>query len=125
MFRDDSVQVAYGSRNLNKGNLKSSTLFKLGGLILSKFTNLLYGSKITDEATCYKMFRTRVLSGIELKCKGFEFCPEFTAKVLRKGITIHELPIKYTPRNISEGKKIKYRDGLVAIFTLIKYRFFD
>jgi len=125
LFCDESVLVVYGSRNMNQENKMSSPLFKLGGVFLSSLTNILYNSNITDEATCYKMFRTKVLSDIKLTCKGFEFCPEVTAKILRKGITIHELPIKYTPRDISEGKKIKYRDGAVAIWTLFKYRFFD
>ena len=125
LFSDESVQVVYGSRNLNKSNERSSYLFSLGGIILSQLTNILYGSDITDEATCYKMFRTRVLCDIDLECTGFEFCPEVTAKILKANISIYEVPITYIPRQISEGKKIKYRDGIVAIGTLLKYRFFD
>ena len=68
------------------------------------------------------MFRTDVIKGIELKCKGFEFCPEVTAKVARKGYKIYEVPVSYKPRKIKEGKKIRWKDGLVAIYTLLKYR---
>jgi len=125
LFTDESVQVVYGSRNLNKENERSSRVFALGGMFLSQLTNILYGSKITDEATCYKMFRSDILKNMLLECQGFEFCPEVTAKVLKRGMTIHEIPIKYTPRHIFSGKKIRYKDGIVATWTLLKYRFFD
>ena len=69
------------------------------------------------------MFKTEVLKGINLKCERFEFCPEVTAKVRKKGIEIVEVPIHYSPRKIKEGKKIRWKDGVEAIWTLIKYRF--
>jgi hypothetical protein len=78
---------------------------------------------MTDEATCYKAFRRDLLLSIPLTCRRFEFCPEVTSKVLRRGHRIEELPIRYTPRSIAEGKKIRWTDGIVAIWTLIKYRF--
>ena len=87
-------------------------------------TNVLYPSaRLTDEPTCYKVFRSDILKGIDLKCKRFEFCPEVTAKVLKKGIRIKEIPISYYPRSIREGKKINWKDGLEGVWTLLKYRF--
>jgi hypothetical protein len=88
-------------------------------------TYLLYGAKLTDEATCYKVFKAEVLNDIELKCKRFEFCPEITAKVCKKGYKILEVPISYRGRRFEEGKKIGWKDGVEAIYTLIKYRFTD
>jgi len=119
--------VVYGSRVLKKGNkLYTGLIFYLGGNFLTILTNTLFPSAhITDEPTCYKVFRADILKNIELKCKRFEFCPEVTAKILKKGIKIHEIPIYYYPRSIREGKKINWKDGLEAIWTLIKYRFKD
>jgi dolichol-phosphate mannosyltransferase len=71
------------------------------------------------------MFKKNVIKSINLKCKRFEFCPEFTAKVRKKGYKIYEVPISYNPRSIREGKKIRWKDGFIAIWTLIKYRFID
>jgi hypothetical protein len=88
-------------------------------------TNLLYNAKITDEPTCYKIFDTEVLKSINLKCEKFEFCPEVTAKVRKKGYKIVELPIAYYPRTIEEGKKIRASDGVKAILTLLKIKFFE
>lgn len=121
-FVDPAVQVVYGSRNL-RCNPHSSRLYYWGGRLLSWITNWLYGSRITDEATGFKVFRTSVLRSLQLESDGFEFCPEVTAKLLAKGICIHEVPISYNPRTRSEGKKIRKRDGLYAIWTLLRYRF--
>lgn len=90
--------------------------------ILNLLVFILYHAKITDEATCYKVFDRSVINDIQLKCRRFEFCPEFTAKVLKKGYKIYEIPISYAPRENLEGKKITWMDGLWAIYTLIKYR---
>ncbi len=117
------AKVVYGSRQLGD-NVFSYRRFYYGGLFLSWLTNLLYGSDITDEPTCYKVFRKDVIDSIDLKCKRFEFCPEITAKVLKRGIKIEERPISYRPRSISEGKKIRWSDGIEAVLTLVKYRFF-
>ncbi|MCM8822293.1 MAG: glycosyltransferase family 2 protein [Candidatus Omnitrophica bacterium] len=114
--------VVYGSRILGK-NPKSSFSFYLGGRFLSFFTNFLYGTSITDEPTCYKMFKADLIKSIDLRCKGFEFCPEVTAKIAKKKIKILERPISYKPRTKKEGKKIRWKDGIIAIWTLIKYRF--
>ncbi len=122
-FNDPAVKVVYGSRRLRKENKFSYLSFAAGGILLTVLTNILYFSSITDEPTGYKAFRAEVLKGLRLTSTGFEFCPEVTAKVLKKGIGIHEVPISYSPRTLAEGKKIRFRDGLIAIWTLLKYRF--
>lgn len=119
---DSLVEVVYGSRNLQH-NAKSSFAFYWGGRLLSWVTNLLYGSKITDEATGYKVIKTDLLRNLGLETDGFEFCPEVTGKLLRRGVSIYEVPISYHPRSWNEGKKIQWYDGAIAIWTLIKYRF--
>lgn len=81
-----------------------------------------FRSPMTDEATCYKAFRTRILQEIPLTCNQFDFCPEVTAKVLRRGYKIVEVPIRYEARSLAEGKKIRWTDGVAAIWTLLRYR---
>ena len=120
---DENVEVVYGSRILLQDNARSSFMFYWGGRLLSGITNFLYGSQITDEPTCYKVFKTKLLKSLDLTSNGFEFCPEVTAKILRRKIPIHEVPISYRPRSKEEGKKIQWKDGLIAIWVLIKYRF--
>ena len=122
-FQDKKVKVVYGSRVLGH-NPVSHWTFNLGGRLITLITNLLYGTKITDEPTGYKVFRRNVLKDLNLNSKGFEFCPEVTAKIAKAGIRIIEVPISYRPRSVSE-KKIKWYDGLAAIYYLIKYRFLD
>ena len=126
------TKVVYGSRI--KGNLLINTKSKhteayyqyyFGGRILTLLTNILYNAKITDEPTCYKIFKSEIIKNINLKCKRFEFCPEVTAKVRKKGYKIYEVPIRYNPRTLKEGKKIKIKDGLEAVWALIKYRFIN
>jgi glycosyltransferase involved in cell wall biosynthesis len=119
------AKVVYGSRNLGDKHKHSYLSYYMGGVFLSKLANLIYGIKITDEATCYKMIRTDIIKSLNLKCERFEFCPEVTAKLAKKGIKILEIPISYSPRKITEGKKIRWKDGVEAIWTLIKYRFTD
>lgn len=119
-------QIIYGSRRLQHSYLKtrhSGHIFALGGILLTWLTNFLYGTEITDEPTCYKMFRTDVLCSFDLKCERFEFCPEVTAKAAKRGIKIHEVPINYYPRHKNEGKKISWRDFFEAVWTLLKYKF--
>jgi len=116
--------AVYGSRRLKKDNRQySGFVYLLGGIFLSWLTGVLYGQKITDEPTCYKMFKTDFLKSLDLKCERFEFCPEVTAKTMKKGVKISEVPISYHPRSGREGKKIKFRDALEAAWTLLKYRF--
>jgi len=119
-------RVVYGSRERNRENkTHSGWRFYIGGLFVTWFTNVLYGSKLTDEPTCYKAFDVKLLRSLPLECEHFEFCPEVTAKILKRGITIKELPIRYYPRTRAQGKKIKWRDGLQALWVLLKYRFVD
>ena len=99
--------------------------FYLGGRLVTLFTNLLYGARLTDEPTCYKLFRGDLIRGIPLTCTGFEFCPEVTAKILKRGIAIVEVPIRYRPRGIEAGKKIRASDGLLACWELLKWRLRD
>lgn len=115
--------VVYGSRFLAEENSHTYFSYQLGGKFLSVMTNILYRQHITDEPTCYKMFTADLLKSIPLDCEGFEFCPEVTAKVSRLGYKIKEVPIRYYPRSIEEGKKLRLSDGLKAIGTLLKYRF--
>lgn len=122
LFEDPAVRVVYGSRNL-RSNPRSSWAFYWGGRLVSWVANLLYGSDLTDEATGYKLFRTDLLRSLDLQADGFEFCPEVTSKLLRRDVVIHEVPISYRPRGLEEGKKINWRDGLEAVWTLVKHRF--
>jgi len=115
--------VVYGSRILHPDNHRHSALrFYLGGRLVTLVTNLLYGSRLSDEPTGYKLFRREVLQAIPLECEGFEFCPEVTAKLLRLGVAIEEVPIRYAPRKPDEGKKIGWTDGVEALWTLWRWR---
>jgi dolichol-phosphate mannosyltransferase len=117
------INIVYGSRFTN-GHPKGMRFRNLiANLILALTTNILYGQKLTDEATGYKVFRNSVLNSFQLSCRGFEFCPEFTGKALRAGYRIHEIPISYNPRGILEGKKIKAKDVFIAMWWLFKTRF--
>ncbi|MBN1355066.1 glycosyltransferase family 2 protein [bacterium] len=115
------ARVVYGSRILSHSSM-SYLRYWLGGRGLTFFTNLLFGSKLTDEPTCYKMFETELLKSLDIRSTGFEFCPEVTAKILARKIPVIEVPIEYHPRSIEEGKKIRWRDGIIALRVLMKYR---
>ena len=123
LLENENVEVVYGSRFLNgRGNAKLHNYF--ANRILAKYTNLLYGCRITDESTGYKAFSSKLITALDLRCEGFEFCPEVTAKILRGGYTIFEVPVSYFPRTKKEGKKLRFlSDGLFAAWTLLKYRF--
>lgn len=124
---DGTADVVYGSRFRTKSRpdgMKFANL--LANRMLTVATNLLFpGARITDEATCYKMFRRDVLREFPLRAQRFDFCPEVTAKVLKHGHRIHEVPIRYAARTAVQGKKIRWTDGVEALWTLIKYRFRD
>jgi len=122
-FKADGVEVVYGSRNLKKENRRSYFRYYLGGVLLTKITNLLFSSRLTDEPTCYKAFRREVINNLDIEADGFEWEPEVTAKLLKAGYQIEEVPIRYYPRSFKQGKKLSWRDGLKAIWTLFKYRF--
>ena len=117
------AKVVYGSRFLN-GKQQASLRTYIANRMLASFTNLLYHVRITDEATCYKAFSTNLVANLNLTAQGFEFCPEVTAKVLRAGYHIHEVPISYFPRTKGGGKKLRFwQEGIRAGWTLLKYRF--
>ena len=117
--------VVYGSRFLG-GPRKAMNFWNMianKGLTLA--TNILYNAILSDMETCYKVFRADVVRDMVIHARGFEFEPEFTAKVLKQGIRIYEVPISYNGREWTEGKKIKWTDAPIALWTLFKYRFVD
>jgi len=116
------ADVVYGSRFKGSGR---AFLFwhKMGNIFLNFVTNVLYNSTLTDMETCYKMFRRDVISGITIESNRFNVEPEVTAKILKRGFRVYEVPITYSGRDFTEGKKITWRDGFSALFTLLKYRF--
>jgi len=120
------TEIAYGCR-FTRGLPKEMPLpNKIANLVLAWAVRLLYRYPLRDEATCYKAFRTELLRSLNLKCQRFEFCPEVTAKSLKRGYKIVEVPIeRYRPRTRQQGKKIRWTDGFEALWTLIKYRFRD
>lgn len=124
---EGSAKVVYGSRleAIRKNKKNMYKLHYFGNLFLTLLTNLLYGTRITDMETGYKVFRREVIKGINLKAKRFDFEPEVTAKILKKGYKIHEVPVKFVGRKFDEGKKITWRDGIKAVYYLLKYKFFD
>jgi glycosyltransferase involved in cell wall biosynthesis len=123
-IEEGRVTVVYGSRFLGP---RKAMLFwhMLGNKFLTLLTNVLYNAILSDMETCYKVFRADVVKGIPLRSRRFEFEPEITAKVLKRGHRIFEVPISYYGREYDEGKKITWREGPKAIWTLIKYRFVD
>lgn len=115
------VDVVYGSRFLgDAAGMRWQNRFANQGL--TAMTRLLFGTAITDMETCYKMMRLEVVRDLDLEAERFDIEPEITARLLRRGVAIHEMPIAYEARTHDEGKKIGYRDGLAAIATLIKWR---
>ena len=118
------AQVVYGSRFTGE---RRNMLFLhwVGNRLLSLCTNILYNTTLSDMETCYKLFDRELIGTINLRANGFDFEPEVTAKVLRRGVRIYEVPISYSGREFDEGKKITWQDGLVALRTLIKYRFIE
>jgi len=121
-FADAKVQVVYGSR-FSRGLIAGMALpNKLVNLMLVWAVQILFGKRLTDEATCYKAVRRSTMQGMDLQCQRFEFCPEVTAKALRLGHDILEIPIRYQPRSKKAGKKIRFSDAPEAFLTLWKYR---
>lgn len=122
-------RVVYGTRLKVKPVLfgKNKTPFLLhffGNKFLSLITTILYGESISDMETGYKLFDSQVIDGMKLHARSFDFEPEITAKILKKGIKIFEIPIDTNPRGYDEGKKIRpFHDGVIALWTLVKYRF--
>ncbi len=116
------ARIVYGSRFT--GERKNMLFWHwVGNRFLSLVTNVLYNTTISDMETCYKLFDRRVLEGITIDSDRFDFEPEITAKILRRGHRIYEVPISYAGREFDEGKKITWRDGFAALWTLVRYRF--
>jgi glycosyltransferase involved in cell wall biosynthesis len=119
------AKVVYGSRFLG-GPRKAMNFWNMvANRILTLATNILYNAILSDMETCYKVFRAEVVQGMNIRAKRFEFEPEITAKVLKQGIRIYEVPISYNGREWNEGKKISWTDGPIALWILLKYRFVD
>lgn len=113
--------AVFGSRFLQK-NPNIYKLFLMGNKVLTFWLNLLYGSRLTDSYTCYKLLPTPLFQNLNLVSRGFELEAEICAKCLRKGIPIRELPITYKPRTIEEGKKINWKDAYRGVMTMVKLR---
>ena len=122
LIRQGEAEVVYGTRYHGPCRAPPALRFRLAVRILNLLVRLLYGQRLTDEATCYKAFRTSLLRRWDVRATGFDFCPEVTAKVCRLGYPTVEVPISYRPRTAVEGKKIGWRDGVQAVWTLLKYR---
>jgi dolichol-phosphate mannosyltransferase len=127
---NENNKVVYGSRVLKSNELNNIQNFShkiriYGNLFLTKLSNLLNNQNLTDAHTCYKMFRSEIFKKIKLQENDFAFCPEITTKLSLMNINIDEVPINYTGRSYDEGKKIVASDGIRAIVTIIKYRYFN
>ena len=123
LIKNDKADVVYGSRfknNQNKGNFLLLSFW--ANKTLTFLTQILYKTKLTDMETCYKAFKSEIIKNITIESNRFDFEPEITAKILKQNVRFAEVPISYNARNVSDGKKINWKDGLQAIFTLIKYK---
>jgi glycosyltransferase involved in cell wall biosynthesis len=119
------ADVVYGSRFL--GGPRRAVMFwhMVANKMLTFITNILYNAILSDMETGYKVFKRQVVEGMQLRASRFDFEPEFTAKILKRHYRIYEVPISFNPRDYSEGKKIKLQDAFQAVWTLLKYRFYD
>ncbi len=115
------AEAVYGSR-FGGGRPSMSVRHRMGNRLLTGLTNLLYGSSLTDMETCYKLLRRSLFVQLAIACNRFDVEPEITAKLLRAGVTIHEVPISYTGRSFAEGKKISWVDFVSAVWTLVRLR---
>lgn len=118
------ADVVYGSRFLGRHRVFLFTHYA-GNRLLTLITNVLYNTMLTDMETCYKVMRTEVLRSFTLESDGFGIEPEMTAKIFKRGYRVYEVPIMYDGRGYDEGKKITWRDGVVALWVLLKYRFIE
>lgn len=119
------ADVVFGSRFLGAGRRPILFWNMVANKILTFLTNVLYNNILTDMETGYKLFRRDIALTMPLHARGFEFEPEFTAKLLKRHVRIYEVPIRFNPREYSEGKKIKMKDAFIAVWALLKYRFVD
>jgi glycosyltransferase involved in cell wall biosynthesis len=122
LIRQGRADVVYGSRFLGKHRVFMFTHY-MGNRVLTMCTNILYNTMLTDMETCYKVMRTEVLRSMTLEANGFGIEPELTAKIFKRGYRVYEVPITYDGRGYDEGKKIGWRDGFVALWVLLKFRF--
>ena len=125
-IEEGRAEVVYGSR-FRGGPTKTMFFWHMvGNKFLTLVTNILYNTILTDMETCYKVFRADVIVGIKFRARGFEFEPEVTSKVLKRGYRIYEVPISYNGREFEEGKKLNpWKEGPKAFYYLVKYRFVD
>jgi len=124
LIRTGHADVVYGSRFLGRHRVFLFTHYA-GNRFLTLVTNVLYNTMLTDMETCYKVMRAEVLRSFTLKSNGFGIEPEITAKIFKRGYRVYEVPITYAGRGYEEGKKITWRDGFVALWVLMKYRFIE
>jgi dolichol-phosphate mannosyltransferase len=129
-IKKENLEVVYGSRVLKKNKTRNLQNFShrirvYGNIFLTHISNLINRQNLTDAHTCYKLFRSKIFKKIKLKENGFSFCPEITTKLSLLKINIKEIPISYNGRTYEEGKKIVAFDGVRAIITLFKYRYFN
>lgn len=124
-IQEGIADVVYGSRFLGAGRRPVLFWNMVANRILTLVTNILYNNILTDMETGYKLFRRQVVQDMPLRAHGFDFEPEFTAKILKRKARLYEVPITFNPRDYSEGKKIKMKDAFIALWMLIKYRFVD
>jgi glycosyltransferase involved in cell wall biosynthesis len=122
-IQEGIADVVYGSRFLGAGRRPVLFWNMVANKILTLVTNILYNNILTDMETGYKLFRRQIVQNMTLHARGFEFEPEFTAKILKSKVRVYEVPITFNPRDYAEGKKIKMKDAFIAMWTLIKYRF--
>ena len=122
---DGRADVVYGSRFIGGPHRVLFFWHYVGNKLLTLISNALTNLNLTDMETCYKVFKRQILKDINLKSNRFGFEPEFTAKVAKKRLRIYEVPISYSGRTYSEGKKITWKDGIAALFLIFWYRFFD
>jgi glycosyltransferase involved in cell wall biosynthesis len=122
-IEEGRAKAVYGSRFLGGPRRTMFFWHMVGNRFLTLVTNVLYDTILSDMETCYKMFTADVAADLDLKSPGWGFDPEITAKILRQGIRIYEVPISYAGREFEEGKKIGWRDGFTVLWTLIKFRF--
>jgi glycosyltransferase involved in cell wall biosynthesis len=122
LIAEGRADVVYGSRFLGRHRVFLFTHY-MGNRLLTLLTNILYNTMLTDMETCYKLMRREVLDGLNLSSNGFGIEPELTAKIFKRGYRVYEIPITYDGRSYEEGKKIGWKDGVVALWVLLKHRF--
>jgi glycosyltransferase involved in cell wall biosynthesis len=124
-IKEGIADVVYGSRFLGGSHRVTMFWHMVANRLLTFMTNILYNTILTDMETGYKVFRREVVEGMTIKAKGFNFEPEFTAKILKRNYRIFEVPITFNPRDYAQGKKIKLKDAFEAVWTLLRFRIWD